>query len=140
MFTTTRPATVLIIEDEIMVALDIERVLSDAGYKVVAIAADRDEALKAADKADLAFVDLNLRDGPTGPHIARDLADNYGTRVVYVTANPAQIEPRAKTAIGFVRKPFSDAAILAAAALATCGEPPTDGVDAVTLFTPPSAP
>lgn len=127
-------STILIVEDEILVALDIERILSDAGYHVAAIAADRDEALSLPTAPALAFVDVNLRDGKTGPRIACDLAAAYGTKVVYVTANPAQIEPRAETAIGYIRKPFSDAAILAAAAFVVQdGEPPAS----VTLFNRP---
>ena len=106
--------TVLIVEDEIFVATDIERILEEAGYKVTAIAADRAEALAAAPGAQIALVDINLRDGMTGPAIACDLSRDFGVKIVYVTANPAQIEPRAPHAIGFIRKPFSDDAILAA--------------------------
>jgi CheY-like chemotaxis protein len=112
----------MIIEDEIFIAMEIERILLDAGYHVVAIAADQPEAMSAAPKADLAFVDLNLRDGPTGPTIARTLAAQHGTRIVYVTANPAQIGEPAPTAIGCIRKPFTRDAILAAAAMAAQGD------------------
>ena len=63
-------------------------------------------------------VDVNLRDGQTGPTIANQLAERDGTRVIYVTANPAQIDPIAETAIGYIQKPFSAAAIRAAAAIA----------------------
>lgn len=111
--------SVLIVEDEIFIAMEIERILEEAGYRVVAIAADQQEALRAGSNADLAFVDLNLRDGPTGPIIARELATQYGVRVVYVTANPAQIGEPASTAIGCIRKPFTDDAILAAVAVAS---------------------
>lgn len=106
--------SVLIVEDEIFVASDIARILEDAGYRVAAIAADRKEALEAGPKAQIALVDVNLRDGSTGPQIALDLSRTYGTKIVYVTANPTQIAPRAETAIGFIRKPFSDDAILTA--------------------------
>lgn len=110
--------TALIVEDEIFVALDLERILTDAGYTVVAIAADRAEALEAADQCHFAFVDVNLRDGPSGPAIARAIAADYGVRVVFVTANPAQID-HPTPALGFLRKPFSEAQVLAAAALAS---------------------
>ena len=106
--------SVLIVEDEIFVATDLERILQEAGFTVTAIAADRLEALAAADTAEIALVDINLRDGQTGPQIACDLSRDYGVKVIYVTANPSQIEPKADKAVGFVRKPFSDAAILAA--------------------------
>ena len=41
--------SVLIVEDEIFVALDIERILVDAGFQVAAIAADQHDALAVAD-------------------------------------------------------------------------------------------
>lgn len=126
--------TVLIVEDEIFVAMDIERVLADAGYRVIGIAADRNEACNLDTPPTIAFVDINLRDGPTGPQIACDLAANYGTKVVYVTANPGQIVPRAPTALGFIRKPFDDAAIRDAAALAAVGSAGAVGTSSLTLF------
>lgn len=110
--------SVLIVEDEIFIAMEIERILADAGYNVVAIAADQQEALRACSNVEVAFVDLNLRDGLTGPTIARKLAQS-GVRVVYVTANPAQIGEPVPTTIGCIRKPFTDQAILSAAALAS---------------------
>ncbi|WP_380783164.1 response regulator [Sphingomonas sp. R86520] len=120
--------TALIVEDEIFVALDLERILTDAGYGVAGIAADRESAIAAAPGCSFAFVDINLRDGPTGPEIARRMAADYGVKVVFVTANPAQIGDT--DCVGYIRKPFSDSAILAAAALASEGEaaPHTDVV------------
>lgn len=115
--------SVLIVEDEIFIAMEIERILEEAGYRVIAIAADRQEALEAGDHADLAFVDLNLRDGPTGADIALELASKHGVRVVYVTANPAQIGEPAASAIGCIRKPFTDHVILSAAAIAAGTSP-----------------
>ena len=110
--------TALIVEDEIFVALDLERILEDAGYEVVAIAADSAAALEAAPGCGFAFVDVNLRDGPTGPAIAARIARDHGVKVVFVTANPAQIDGPSG-GMGYVRKPFSEGAILSAAAVAT---------------------
>lgn len=111
----------LIVEDEIFVALDLERILSDAGYLVVAIVADLKSALEVADQCEIAFVDVNLRDGASGPTIARAMTRDHGVKVVFVTANPAQID--GAPAVGFVRKPFSERAIRAAARVAA-GETP----------------
>jgi CheY-like chemotaxis protein len=122
--------TALIVEDEIFVALDLERILMDAGYGVAAIAADRDRAIAAAPGCNFAFVDINLRDGPTGPEIARRMAKDYGVKVVFVTANPAQIGDA--ECLGYIRKPFSDAAILAAAALA-CNDEQTAHDDVIRI-------
>jgi CheY-like chemotaxis protein len=130
--------TALIVEDEIFVALDLERILIDAGYTVAAIAADSASAIKAAPDCAFAFVDVNLRDGPTGPSIARRMADDYGIKVVFVTANPAQIDPCGDGALGYIRKPFSEAAILAAAAMASKGadEPPAPANDDLVMLRP----
>lgn len=114
--------TALIVEDEIFVALDLERILTDAGYTVRAIAADQESALRAADGCGFAFVDVNLRDGASGPAIARAIAREHGVKVVFVTANPAQID--GAPAVGFVRKPFSERAIRAAASVASGEKPP----------------
>jgi CheY-like chemotaxis protein len=127
------PKTALIVEDEIFVALDLERILTDAGYSVAAIAADSASAMDAAPNVSFAFVDVNLRDGPTGPGIAERIARDYGVKVVFVTANPAQIGPESACALGYIRKPFSEAAILAAASLATAGEPVDSYGDLVTI-------
>ena len=114
--------TALIVEDEIFVALDLERILLDAGYHVCAIAPDRETALAAAPACDFALVDVNLRDGRTGPEVARRLAEEHGVRVVFVTANPSQID-RPAHGLGYVRKPFCEAAILQAAREAEQGGP-----------------
>ncbi|WP_174292382.1 response regulator [Sphingomonas bacterium] len=109
--------TALIVEDEIFVALDLERILVEAGYHVAGIAADQVAARAAAPGCNMAFVDVNLRDGPTGPAIARFLSEDFGVKVVFVTANPGQIRDP-DGALGYVPKPFSEQAILAAAAVA----------------------
>ena len=125
--------TALIVEDEIFVALDLERILTDAGYQVTAIAADRASALAAGSHAEFAFVDINLRDGPTGPDIAATLAREHGVKVVFVTANPSQIGLPCD-ALGYIRKPFSERAILAAAAVAVGQEHPPAANDDLVLL------
>lgn len=126
---------VLIVEDEIFVALEIEQIVQDAGFTVGAIAADREAALAAAMDCDIAPVDLNLRDGPTGPSIGLELASRYGVQVIYVTANPAQIGAAAERALGVITKPFrahSIAATLRLAANDRAGLDPTE----ISGFTP----
>lgn len=124
--------TALIVEDEIFVALDLERILTDAGYRVAGIAADADSALAVAPGCTFAFVDVNLRDGMTGPLIAQRMAQDHGVKVVFVTANPGQIGG-ANDALGYIRKPFSERAILAAAAAASEGVTPHGDEEFVTL-------
>lgn len=98
----------LIVEDEILVALDMESALADLGIEVVAIAGDRDSAMRHADQVDLALVDINLRDGPTGPAIGRALAVEYGVTVIFVTANLSLLDGGVEGTLGAMDKPFCD--------------------------------
>lgn len=116
--------SVLIVEDEIFVAMDVERVLEDAGFTVVALAADQTEALTRVDGAKLAFVDVNLRDGATGSTVACSLCDEHGAQVIYLTANPSQIDPIASRAVGVLTKPFSEASLVAVALAVAEGRSP----------------
>lgn len=99
---------ILIIEDEIFVATEIEHVVSELGHEPVGIAADQRSALAKAEQADIALVDLNLRDGPTGIEIGRILAENYGVTVLFMTANPSQLGKGVPGTIGVLPKPVSD--------------------------------
>jgi DNA-binding response OmpR family regulator len=126
---------VLIVEDEIFVALEIEHIVEDAGFTVSAIAADRQAALDAALDCDIALVDLNLRDGPTGPGIGVELASRYGIRVIYVTANPAQIGAASTAALGVITKPFRPHSIAATLKLAAAETPELEATDIIG-FTP----
>ena len=57
---------------------------------------------------DLALVDLNLRDGLTGPQIARSLANRYGTKVLILTANPMEAGEPFDGLLGVVSKPWDE--------------------------------
>ncbi|MFM5908101.1 MAG: response regulator [Novosphingobium sp.] len=105
---------VLIVEDELLVALDLEDILTSGGFDVVGIVADRPGADTINTPPVVALVDLNLRDGPTGNDVARHLASQFGTRIIFVTANPAQIADPPETAIGYVQKPFRPETIVMA--------------------------
>ncbi len=103
---------VLIVEDEIFVALHLEAAIERLGCNVVGIAPDASSALELAQvKPDLAFVDLNLRDGPTGVEIARNLANQFGTKVLILTANPAQAGEPFDGLLGVIPKPWDDASL-----------------------------
>ena len=110
---------VLIVEDEILVALDLEDALTDAGYKVVGIAADRHEAMALACDVDVALVDVNLRDGPTGVAIGFTLAEDHGVQVLFLTANPSSVGDTGRRAVGCLSKPCAPASICEAIEFAT---------------------
>lgn len=93
----------------------------DEGYRLVGTIPDTASLASICEAPDIALVDLNLRDGLSGPEIARRLAETYAAKVVYVTANPGQIDKPADTAVGIVQKPFSRAAIVEAVRFALNG-------------------
>lgn len=95
---------VLVVEDEIFVAIEFENLLYDLGHQPVGIAADSRKALALADQAELAFVDINLVDGPTGIDVGKALAER-GVTVVYMTANPAQLGDGVPGTVGVIPKP-----------------------------------
>jgi len=99
---------ILVVEDEFFLAAVVEDVVSEMGHHPVGIAGDRKAALALGDKAEIALVDLNLRDGPTGMDIGRSLADDYGVSVVYLTANPEQLGDGVPGTIGVIEKPILD--------------------------------
>jgi DNA-binding response OmpR family regulator len=99
---------VLIVEDEYIVATDIEYVVAEMGHTPVGIAGDQKSALSFASQTDIALVDLNLRDGPSGTSIGKILAQTHGVTVVFLTANPSQLGDGIPGTIGVMPKPVTD--------------------------------
>lgn len=102
---------VLIVEDEFIVAAEIEDVVSDMGHHPVGIAADQRSALAKASQTDIALIDLNLRDGPTGITIGKILAQTHGVTVIFITANPSQLGAGVPGTVGVLPKPATDSDI-----------------------------
>jgi DNA-binding LytR/AlgR family response regulator len=103
------PLRVLIVEDESLLALQLENLLIDAGYNVVGSAASFEEAiaLVATVRPDLAFVDIELADGPTGVALAAELHRTSPTVVVFLTANSKRIPDDFAGAAGVIGKPYT---------------------------------
>lgn len=98
-------AKILIVEDEFLVAMNLERVIEDLGHHPVGIAVDQDSAIELAEEEpDIAFVDLNLRDGMTGAQIGKMLSA-LGISVIYVTASPRVLGEGIPGTLGVVPKP-----------------------------------
>jgi CheY-like chemotaxis protein len=102
---------VLIVEDELFIALDLEETVKAMGFDVAGLASGQDQALKLASLADIAFVDVNLSDGPTGPEIGRRLVEEFGVTVVFMTGNPEAVANRLNGALGVVTKPAMPATV-----------------------------
>lgn len=107
-------ARILIVEDEMLVAMELESILEDLGHEPVGIAPDLTAAERLAQtELDLALVDLNLRDGLTGPEIGKRLSAR-GVSVLFITANPRVLEDGVAGTIGVLTKPTDEATVRAA--------------------------
>lgn len=128
--TTLRPLRILIVEDEALISMDLEYVLEDLGHQIVGVAASSDTAMRLASehKPDLAFVDIQLLDGPTGVDVAAALARENVTKVVFTSGNVNRIPPDYAGAVGSIGKPYSERGVKAAISYLTKGllTPPPD--------------
>lgn len=108
------PANILIVEDEMLVAYSLRAILKDLEHEVVGIAPDLASAMSLAGKCpDLALVDLNLRDGLSGPEIGKRLCKEHGIAVLFITANPRLLGEGIAGTIGVLTKPTEPDAIMA---------------------------
>ena len=100
---------ILIVEDEILIALELESLLQDLGHDVVGIAASSEDAISLGEdlKPELAFVDIHLADGPTGVDVARELASEHQVTVLFMTANAKRIPEDFAGARGVIAKPYT---------------------------------
>ncbi|NDJ19666.1 hybrid sensor histidine kinase/response regulator [Myxacorys almedinensis] len=106
-------ATVLIVEDERIIALDIQTSLQSAGYGVVAIATSATEALESVKglSPDLVLMDIRIRGDRDGVETAEQIRADYQIPVVYLTAHADENTlQRAKLTepFGYILKPFED--------------------------------
>lgn len=107
---TGKPLRILIVEDEVLIALGLEGLLLDLGHEVVGCATCHEEALAQGRtlRPDLAFVDIHLADGPTGIEVSRCLAHELGTTVLFMTANAKRIPEDFAGARGVISKPYTE--------------------------------
>lgn len=114
-------ASILIVEDEWVVARDMRRCLEDAGYRVTAAASSTSEALARIEDEcpDLVLIDIVLG-GADGIFLAQEL-QRSDVPFVYVTAHtdPDTLARAKETApLGYVVKPFDDRQLLSTIDLA----------------------
>lgn len=100
---------ILIVEDEVIIALHLEAALLAYGHRVIGFARDsRSAKVLAQDKhPDLALVDVKLADGETGPEIARHL-NGMDILVLFMTANVDLVPDDFAGALGVIPKPIAE--------------------------------
>lgn len=81
---------VLIIEDEPLIAIDIQMLVEELGHRVVTIARTHAEAVKAADemKPGLILADIQLADGSSGLEAVNQILGHFSVPVIFITAYP----------------------------------------------------
>lgn len=104
---------VLIVEDEKIIALDLQRRLEKFGYTVVHLAANAEEAVASAHeyRPDIILMDIMLGGERDGVDAAIEIKDSLNTPIVFLTAYADEnTVERAKKAepVGYVLKPFKE--------------------------------
>ena len=110
---------VLIVEDELLIALGAEMCLTDAGHAVVGTAMAEDEAVALALRLcpDVILLDLRLANGGSGRRVAERLLGRIDVAIVFASGNLtpatrytlAPLNPRA-----MISKPYLDSQLLGA--------------------------
>lgn len=104
---------ILVVEDESIVAKDIQRSLEQLGYEVPATASSAASAYEKLEEIqpDLVFLDIKLKGEEDGIHIAEHIKERYNIPVIFLTSYVDQATlDRAKVTepYGYLVKPFNE--------------------------------
>jgi len=107
------PASILVVEDEAAVALDIRATLQRLGYVVPATVGRGRDAIDKADalRPDLVLMDIHLRGDIDGVETAQHVRQAFDIPVIYLTAyaDPATLQrARITEPYGYLLKPFHE--------------------------------
>ena len=111
----TRVMEVLIVEDEMLLAMDIEAMVEDSGHHVLAEAASLQEVKDLPEDLNpqLAFVDIHLANNSNGFDVSLYIQTHWPNAIiVFVTANVSKIPADFSGAHGVIAKPFSHAGLV----------------------------
>jgi DNA-directed RNA polymerase specialized sigma24 family protein/CheY-like chemotaxis protein len=108
---------VLIIEDEPVIAADIEALVKELGHEVTDIATTRTEAVRALARATpgLVLADIQLADGSSGIDAVKDILEKVNIPVIFITAFPERLLTGERPEPTFlITKPFQPETVKAA--------------------------
>jgi DNA-directed RNA polymerase specialized sigma24 family protein len=108
---------VLIIEDEPVIAADIEALVRELGHEVLDVAATRREAVEAVARATpgLVLADIQLADGSSGIDAVKDILGMFDVPVIFITAFPERLLTGERPEPTFlITKPFQPETVKAA--------------------------
>lgn len=102
---------VLIIEDEPLIALDLQNLVEELGHKVIDVARTHREALAAVQtrtQPGLILADIQLADGSSGLEAVNEILETFQVPVIFITAYPERFLTGAPPEPAFlISKPFS---------------------------------
>ena len=107
-----KPTAVLIIEDEALIARELQEIVINLGLVVAGMAKNRAEALRIAgqSKPRLILADYKLK-GDTGVDVVKAIREHMDADVIYVTAHPEAVAAEAGKRDLIVTKPFNIRAV-----------------------------
>ncbi len=113
-----QPRRVMIVEDEALIALDLERRLGRLGFDVVGVADNLEEAVElfAETRPDLVLMDIFIRGASDGIDTARAIGKISDTPVIFLTAYADEdtVRRAAQTSpYGYLLKPFDERTLFA---------------------------
>lgn len=102
---------ILIVEDNVIIADDMQSMLEEIGYTIVANVVDYEGAVKALEEeeVDLALVDIILASEKTGIDVGQHIRENYNIPFIFVTSNSDRATVENAKAVrpnGYLVKPF----------------------------------
>ena len=109
-------ADVLIIEDEPIIAMDLETIVRDLGHEVTGVAVTRDEAVALAmeDRPGLVLADIQLADDSSGIDAVKDILAEFSVPVIFITAFPERLLTGERPEPTFlITKPFQRSTVKA---------------------------
>lgn len=111
------PTRVLIVEDEPIIAADIEALVSDLGHVAVGVATTRTEAVEMAKRHEpgLLLCDIQLADRSSGVDAAAEILETLSVPVIFITAFPERLLTGKGVEPTFlITKPFNERTVKAA--------------------------
>jgi len=109
--------SVLIIEDEPLIALELEAIVRDLGHEVAGIATTHDDAVAAFEASDagLVLADIQLADGSSGIDAVQDILALAPVPAIFITAFPERLLTGSRVEPTFlISKPFRENTVRAA--------------------------
>jgi CheY-like chemotaxis protein len=107
-----KPVAVLIIEDEALIAHELQEIVKNLGLVVAGMAKNRAEALQIAgrSKPQLILADYKLK-GDTGVEVVKAIRQSIEANVIYVTAHPEAVAAATEARDMVIAKPFNVRAV-----------------------------